>query len=89
MWVFKFEEFYIPEHMVNALKRYVNEHIETGGFLQKVLENDLVGAAGKADVANLRNLPAYAAYLYNEMPAKCWGSKKAVSDWLYKGGAKC
>ena len=79
---FVFNEFYIPERMMEGLTRYVEQHIEPGRFLRKVLENDLVGAAGYADEENLRNLPAYAAYMYNEMPAICWGSEEKVNNWL-------
>lgn len=85
---FVFNEFYIPERMMVGLNQYVEQHIEPGGFLRKVLENDLVGAAGTADEENLRNLPAYAAYMYNEMPEMCWGNKEKVNNWLRnKGGA--
>jgi hypothetical protein len=36
----------------------------------------------RADTSNLYNLPAYVIYLYNEMPAACWGSPEKVKAWL-------
>lgn len=80
--LYRFQEWYIPEGMMPGIKRYVDEGILPGGFLTRVFENDFVGALGRADKENLRNIQAYAAYLYNEAPAPCWGSKKAVETWI-------
>lgn len=77
----EFQEFYIPERMLEAIDRYVKQGIPPGSFLTAIFSNDLVGAAGKADDENLRNLPAYADYLYNRIPSSCWGSREIVNGW--------
>jgi len=79
--VYVYREFYIPVRMMGGLRRWVDDHKLPGGFLQAVLENDLKEACGRADDENMRNLPAYVAWLYNEAPALCWGSKANVWAW--------
>ena len=79
---YTFRDWYIPERMMKGLTRYINEHCPVGDFLIAVLENDLMEAVGRADDENLRNLPAFVAYLYNEAPGNCWGSPEAVRAWL-------
>lgn len=82
MSAYEFHGFVIPAHMVESLRDYVERRYEPGGFLMAVLENDLKGACGRADMENLRALPAYAAYLVNEMPSVAQGSKERVQAWL-------
>lgn len=77
-----FQNFYIPDHMMGGLKRYVEDRIGPGDFLTAVLMNDLREAVGRADEENMANLPAYVAFLHNCVPANCWGSPLAVHDWL-------
>lgn len=83
---YRFQEYHIRPDMIEALDRYVQQGMSPGGFLQAVLENKLVDAALHADRWNLPNLPAYAAYLYNELPSQCWGSPEKVTAWLERGG---
>ena len=80
--MYNFRQFYIPDRMMPALKRYIEEKIPPGHFLTAVICNDLTEACGRADDENMANLPAYVAYLYNEAPANCWGSKKKMKLWL-------
>lgn len=79
-----FKEFYIPERMMESLYLYINCRVRPGDFLTAVLCNDLKEAVGRADDENMRNLPAYVAYLYNKAPAICWGSKGKFIDWVEK-----
>lgn len=72
----------IPPRTIDALDRYVEHRIPTGGFLQAVLENDLFAAMGKADVYNRQSLFDIVEYIYNELPRACWGSPDAVKAWL-------
>ena len=74
--------FTIPGHMVDGLKLYVEKRIPQGPFLTAVLANDLIEAVQKADARNLNNLPAYADYMYNEMPMDSYGSRAIVKAWL-------
>ena len=79
---YTFRNYYIRPDMVDALRRYVEHRIEPGSFLMAVLSNDFMEAAGRADEENAANLPAFAAYVYNEMPGSCHGSLERVIKWL-------
>lgn len=79
--MYTFRGFYIPEHMMGSLERWIKFGIKPGDFLTAVLENDLKNAVGYADDENLKNLPAYIGYLYNEAPGDCWGSKEKVAAY--------
>jgi len=70
----------IPQRTKDSLDRYVNDRILPGGFLTKVLSNDLFGAIGQADKENLESLPEIVRYIYNQLPADSWGSR----DMVYK-----
>lgn len=76
----------IPYHMREGLTEYVARGRPPGDFLRAVLENDLMRALGRADEANMANLPAYANYLDNYAPISCRGSPKAVNAWIAHGG---
>lgn len=69
-------------HNLDGLKRYVEEGIPVGGFLSAVISNDLREACGRADDYNLRVIPIYVAWLYNEAPGGCWGSKENMDAWI-------
>lgn len=72
----------IPKHTQAALDRYVNHHILPGGFLTKVLGNDLFGAVSQADSENRAALCDIVEYVYNELPSNCWGSSDIVYKWV-------
>jgi len=81
---YRFRTWYIPARMFHGIRNYVVNGIKPGNFLTAVFENDLVEAVGRADEENLKNLPAYAAYLYNELPPSVWGSKEKVKAHIEK-----
>jgi hypothetical protein len=81
---YQFQSFYIPDRMMGGIERWVNHGILPGDFLLAVIKNDLTEACRHADEENLQNLPAFVDYLYNKVPAGCWGSPKAVADWANK-----
>jgi len=81
----KFEYMSIPPYMMRCITEYVEDHIPPSGFLRAVLQNDLTEACSRADSVNIRILGAYVAYLYNEVPAICWGSPAKVAAWLERG----
>lgn len=58
-----------------------------GGFMLTVFENDLMGAACKADDINIRRLHEYAKMLYNA-PMACLGSREKVKYWMESGGLR-
>lgn len=70
----------------DSVERYVIHGITMGGFLTALFENDLMEAASRADDHNLAALGQWAAVLYNDVPSACKGSKKAVADWIARGG---
>lgn len=76
----------IPEHCRDGLLLYITEGIEPGGFLCRVLENDLVGAFAKADSINAERLQDYARFLYSYAPRNSWGSPDKVAAWIKAGG---
>jgi len=84
---YEWQGFYIPNRMMGGIQRYISNNIRPGGFLSAVIQNDLREAVARADDENLRNLPAYVAYFWNNAPSLCWGSAKAMDRWL-KGESK-
>lgn len=75
------------EHMkgiIATLRRYVDDKIPTGGFLQSVLSNDLTEACVRADDINRYILFDIVKYIYNNLPMNCWGSPEKVQRWLEK-----
>lgn len=74
----------MQEYTKQALERYVEEHVDPGGFLKAVLSNDLTGAFSRADSYNERHMKEIVTYVYNYMPINCWGDKETVKRWLAK-----
>lgn len=72
----------IEERFREALQRWVQLALPTGGFLWAVLTNDLRGAIERGDEGALDNLPHIVAYLYNDCPSACWGSPEKVRAWV-------
>ena len=79
---YHFHHWYIRDDMLESLVAYKTMRRPVGDFLTAVLANDLMEACGRADDENIANLPAFCAYLYNEMPASCHGSRENVCAWL-------
>lgn len=80
--MYEFNGHRIPSRMMHAIKAYVERGEVPGDFLQAVICNDLKEAVGRADYENLRNLPAFVGYFYNEAPADCWGSRAKMQAWV-------
>lgn len=74
----------LPNYIKESLEAYANEGRPTGGFLQAVLENDLMQAIGRADCYNEPLMVDICSYVYNHMPISCHGSPKIVADWLQR-----
>ena len=79
---YMFRRWYIPERMMDGLIRYRDHGVPPGNFLTAIICNDFKEICGRADDENLRNLPAYAGYLYNEMPNGSHGSKAIMKAWI-------
>lgn len=72
----------ISDAYLEALDRYVKEGVRPGGFLSKVLSNDLMGAMGAADDSGKRCLPELSRLIFNHLPMKSYGSPSAVEGWI-------
>ena len=80
----------VPEHMINAVLGYFNDHRRPADFLQALLKNDLMEACARADDTNVAALAVWASFLYNEAPSWSFGSPEKVERWLdcYRHDAK-
>ena len=78
----------LPAHMQDAMRMYIEDGIEPGGFLSAVLENNLMRAFGRADSINAAHIKDYCAFLYNDVPGNCHGSPDIVTAWINRGGLR-
>jgi hypothetical protein len=74
----------IPEHMMEAMKTYVERHepTEQDDFLEAVICNDMTQAFQRADDTNVEIVFQYVCWFYNEAPSICWGSREKMEAWL-------
>ena len=72
----------IPESTRYALDAWAERAQLPGGFVAAVLRNDLFDAIGRADESNIAAIHSIVAYVYNEMPAACWGSREKCAAWM-------
>jgi len=80
--MYTFKEFYISDSMMDGIERYLNDGIPPGHFLTAIICNDLTAAVLRADDTNLRNIPAFVSYFYNQAPINSWGSIKKMATWM-------
>ena len=77
------DEHGVPLSMQGALRRYMEERIEPGAGLRRILENrpvvEVIQGLDPHCAAHLRGI---VSYLVNEAPADCYGSWEAVAAWL-------
>jgi len=71
----------IPEHCRRGMKRYIEEGVIPGDFLQAIICNDLVESFGRADDINTAHMRDYCDFLYNEVPTPAWGSDAKMIAW--------
>tara|TARA_R110000868_G_scaffold5782_1_gene33953 strand:- start:25894 stop:26148 length:255 start_codon:yes stop_codon:yes gene_type:complete len=77
----------IPDHMMAAIIRYLDNGIKPGDFLTAIIENNLKGAVSHADDTNIGLIPTYVKYFYNHAPMACWGSQENRKAWEAKHDA--
>lgn len=70
------------EHLREGIIRYVEDRVQTGGFLEAVLCNDLREAVGRADTTSFQYLKELVSWVYWNIPSACWGSPAKVRAWL-------
>ena len=71
----------MPPHLAASLTRYAREGVRPGGFLQACLADSLMEAVGQADDVNVHLIPVISAYIYNELPSSCWGSRDIIDAY--------
>lgn len=76
----------LPPHMVDPVRRYIEQGLHPGGFTEAVICNDLAGAFSRADSVNQDRLRNIVAFFWLYAPAECWGSKDKMVNWINKGG---
>jgi len=74
----------LPEHIRKAVKAYVEDRIQPGGFLTAVIQNNLVESFKRADHINIKRMSDIVEFFYNEVPSACWGSSEKMKKWLNK-----
>lgn len=74
----------MPEAIHRGLKRYRDTGCPTGGFLQAVLENNLMKAFAAADPQSTASMKDIVRWCYWNLPADAWGSAKQYKDWVEK-----
>jgi hypothetical protein len=74
----------LPEHLRGGMRRYIEQGVPPGQFLQAVLRNDFAEAVVAADDANLAAILGIARFMHNEVPRSVWGSRETVDAWLAK-----
>lgn len=76
----------LPEHMQGAAKRYIEQGIPPGSFLESVIVNDLRGAISRADHINKNRLEDIVQFFTWEAPSICWGSPEQFKNWVAHQG---
>ena len=70
------------QKMVPAIKRYVENRIETGAFLHALCSNDQMGTFSRADETNGSLIREWVIWMWNDMPFHMVGSREKVEAWL-------
>lgn len=68
----------IRDDVKQALIGYAIRGERLGHFLTYVVENNLFQALGQADSYNRASIYQICHFIYNELPAGCWGSPEIV-----------
>lgn len=74
-------ETFIPTHIRDGIKMWIEKAVPSGSFVMSVASNDLSGAIGRADHVNKQYLPTIVSWFYNYAPTGCWGSQEKVDQW--------
>lgn len=72
----------IPLQTQQAVREYVLKRVPQGHFLTAVLSNDLFTSVSSADSDNVKAIAILCQFLYNYVPAACFGSPERVETWL-------
>lgn len=73
---------FVPENLRPGLKRYIEDGVPVGSFLEAVLCNDLYKAVFKVDPITFLHLVTVVRWLWNFAPMDCHGSDAKVRGWI-------
>lgn len=76
----------LPEHMRKGARRYVEEGVLPGDFMQAVICNKPIGSFRCTDDINAARILDIVRFWYNEAPMGCWGSEERMIAWHEHGG---
>lgn len=72
----------VPEHIHDAIIRYIEDGYEPGDFLKAVICNNLIDACAHADWINRHRIFEIVGWFYNHAPSPCWGSEENYRNWI-------
>ncbi len=75
-----------PDGLRPGLIRHILRGDFVGGFLTSFLENDLLGAVGRADETSEARLRELCQFIHCYSPRDCHGSREIVRAWQKQGG---
>lgn len=81
-WKFERQYYRIPDSTYETIVNYVVRGWRPGDFLTAVLSNRLMDAMARADENNQTALKDICGFIYNQIPAWCWGSSEEVVAWI-------
>jgi len=77
-------DYFPTKHMISGVKLYIEDHVESGGFLMAVIKNDLKTAIMRADSMNKMYIQEILWWFMEHAPHECWGSAEKAEAWLEK-----
>ncbi len=76
----------LPEHMRAGTRRWIEEGIIPGDFLQAVITNDLKEAVFRADGINIHLIVEWVQFFVWKAPSGSQGSPVHMKEWARHGG---
>lgn len=78
---------YVPVHIREGLRRYVEDGIRPGSGLLSILEDrPLSEIVSRVDADVEAHLGTIYRFLYNNVGAPAWGSPERVREWMEHRG---
>ena len=71
----------LPDGLRDGARRWIEDGLIPGEFLQAVIRNDLLAATNMADPENFENLGSIVQWWWLEAPGLCWGSREKAKAW--------